>query len=132
MISEELNKEAAGHSAKTLNNSYELLRTVLKKYRPDFRLKLDLPEVYPTVSEMPLVDDLRKIYAITYDTEMEIPILLACWLGLRVSEIRGLKCSKILDDKIIIDNAIVQGNDGAAKKKTKTRTSTRVLPLQHI
>ena len=55
--------------------------------------------------------------------------MLASWLGLRVSEIRGLKMQNIKDDKIIIDEAIVQGDNGAANKGTKSRKSTRALPL---
>jgi integrase len=129
IINNETNNEAGKYSPKTVYNAFGLLNTVLKKYRPDFKYKIDLPTVYPTIKDVPLDDDLRKIYAISYDTEMEFPFLLASWLGLRVSEIRGLKCSKIGNEKIIIEKAIVQGDNGAADKGTKSKKSTRVLPL---
>lgn len=74
-------------------------------------------------------DDLRKIYAVAYGTEMEIPILHALWRGLRVSEIRGLKCAKIGDGKIVIEKAIVQGDDVVVEKGTKSKKLTRVLSL---
>lgn len=128
-IKAEANKEAGQFSPKTVYNAFGLLKTVISKYRPDFNYRIDLPTVYPTIKDVPLDDDLRKIYAVAYGTEMELPILLASWLGLRVSEIRGLKCSKIGNGKIIIENAIVQGEDGAESKGTKSRKSTRVLPL---
>lgn len=128
-INDEINREAKTCSPKTIKNVYGLLKTVLLKYRLDFECDFSLPVVYPTIQNIPLDDDVRKIYTLAYDTEMEMPILFACWLGLRVSEIRGLKVSKIMQDKVIIDSAIVEGENGAVTKKTKTRTSTRVLPL---
>lgn len=126
-VKAEANKEAGKYSPKTVANAFGLLSTVLKKYRPDFRYHVDLPTVYPVIKDIPLDDDLRKIYAVAYGTEMEIPILLASWLGLRVSEIRGLHCEKISDGKIVVEKAIVEGEDGPAEKGTKSRRSTRVL-----
>lgn len=128
-IREEANLEAGKYAPKTVYNVFGLLSTILKKYRPGFRYKVDLPTVYPAIKDIPMDDDIRKIYALAYDTEMELPILLASWLGLRVSEIRGLKCSKISDGKIIVEKAIVEGDEGPADKGTKSRNSTRALAL---
>lgn len=128
-INSEINKESGLYSPKTVYNVFGLLSTVFKKYRPDFHYNVKLPTIYPTIKNIPLDDDLRKIYTIAYDTEMELPILLAAWLGLRVSEIRGLKCSNIGNGKIIIENAIVEGDDGPANKGTKSKASTRILEL---
>lgn len=128
-IGEQVNKESGKYSPKTVYNVFGLLSAVLKKYRPDFHYSVKLPMVYPTITTIPMDDDLRKIYALAYGTEMELPILLASWLGLRVSEIRGLKCSKIRNGKIVIEKAIVEGEEGPADKGTKSKKSTRVLGL---
>lgn len=129
IIQNEINLESGKHSPKTVKNAYGLISTVLKKYRPDFHYRVDLPPVYPTINNIPLDDDLRKIYAVAYGTEMEIPILLAAWLGLRVSEIRGLKRDKIGNGKIVVQKAIVRGEDGPVERGTKSRKSTRSLSL---
>lgn len=128
-INDEANKEAGKYSAKTVYNAFGLLSTVIKKYRPDFKYNVKLPTVYPTITEIPMDEDLRKIYALAYDTEMELPILLASWLGLRVSEIRGMRCAKMGNGKVIVEKAIVQGEEGPADKGTKSKKSTRVLEL---
>jgi integrase len=127
IIKNEVNNEAGKYSPKTVYNAFGLLNTVLKKYRPDFKYRIDLPTVYPTIKDVPLDDDLRKIYVLAYGTEMELPILLASWLGLRVSEIRGLKCSKMGNGKVVVEKAIVQGDDGAVEKGTKSKKGTRAI-----
>lgn len=122
--------ELSERSIKTAHNTFGLFKTIMSKYRPDFMYELTLPEPYPTIQEVPMDNELAKIYEQIKNTEGEIPFLLAAWLGLRASEIRGLKMSNIKDDYIIIQEAIVDGEGNEAfKKKTKTRTSTRVLPL---
>lgn len=129
MINEEVNLESKLYAPKTVYNAFGLFNTIMKKFRPSFHYSIKLPTVYPTITKIPTDDDLRKIYAIAYGTEIELPILLAAWLGLRVSEIRGLKCENINNGKVIIKSAIVEGENGAVKKGTKSRNSTRVLEL---
>lgn len=129
MIETEFNTECGKYSAKTVYNDFSLLSTVIKKYRPDFKFKVDMPIIYPVIKDIPTDGDLRKIYALAYGTEMELPILLASWLGMRISEIRGLKSHALTGGKVIIREAIVQGDDGAADKGPKSKDSARVLEL---
>ena len=128
-INQEVKAECEKYSAKTVKNVFGLLSAILKEYRPDFVYSLNLPEVYPKISMPPLDDDLTALCKAAYGTDVEIPLLLAAWLGLRRSEIAGLRWSKITDDYIIIDTAIVRGENGDVEKKTKSKAGTRVLPL---
>lgn len=60
-------------------------------------------------------------------TEMELPVLLAVWLGLRVSEIRGLTWDCISGNTMHIKRAIVEGENGPEVKGTKTYSGDRKL-----
>ena len=63
-------------------------------------------------------------------TDIEIPCLLALWLGLRLSEIRGAKKSDIKDGILTVHNTIVTvGGKHVEKDSTKTFESTRQLAL---
>ena len=55
--------------------------------------------------------------------------MLALWLGLRASEIRGLTWDDVKDGRLHIKQAIVQGEDGPALKKTKTVSGDRWIKL---
>ena len=48
---------------------------------------------------------------------MEVPILLAIWLGLRESEIRGLTWDCIQGDMLHIKRAVVDGEHGAVERE---------------
>lgn len=56
---------------------------------------------------------------------MELPILLAIWLGLRASEIRGITWDSIEGEYLHIKQAIVEGEHGPAVKGTKTYSGNR-------
>lgn len=133
-IEDSENIHRGNYSEKTVYNDFGLLQTIMNKYRPDFQDKIMLPEVYPTIMDIPGDDDLRKIYALAYGTEMEIPILLGSWLGFRESEICGLKLTKTKNGRIIVDNVKVAGeNDkgekGIYEKKPKSKKGMRALVI---
>ena len=63
---------------------------------------------------------------------MEVPVLLAVWLGMRQSEICGLKWSSVgmKNKTLIIKEARVRNiNNDHIIKKTKTYSSTRTLKI---
>lgn len=92
MIQVAVNKEAKRYSPKTVRNSYGLLTAVLAEYRPDLDLsKIKLPQKEETDKRIYSPDELRTLLAHIRGTNVELPILLAVWLGLRRSEIIGLR-----------------------------------------
>ena len=118
-----------GVSPKTLRNAHGLLSAVLKVYRPRMILITSLPQ--KEVNEIIIFteEEMKKVWDGAKDTKYEIPILLASMLGLRLSEIKGLRFSDILNGRIHIQRAIVTGEEGEILKKTKTVSGDRWIKL---
>lgn len=117
----------AGKKPKTIYNAHGLLSAVLADFRPDFSLRTTLPQKEKTEIHIPSEAEMSLIFAASKGTRYELPILLAVWLGLRASEIRGLRWEDIDGDYIMIRHAIVMGESGPVEKGTKTYSGTRKL-----
>lgn len=116
----------AGSSPKTIRNAHGLLSAVLKAYRPKLQLSTTLPQKERTEISIPSEQDMKLIWREAAGTKYELPILLASWLGLRVSEIKGLKFSDIQGDKVHIHTAIVLDKDGnETSKRPKSYSGDR-------
>jgi integrase len=114
-----------GASSKSVRNAHGLLSAVLKEYRPNFILRTTLPQKKPYEIFILTEEELKKLYQTAEETKYYLPIVLASWLGLRMSEIRGLKFSDLVDGKIHIQRAIVEGENGPAEKLTKSLAGDR-------
>lgn len=114
-----------GASSKSVRNAHGLLSAVLKEYRPNFVLRTTLPQKKPYEISILTEEELKKLYRTAEGTKYYLPIVLASWLGLRMSEIRGLKFSDLVDGKIHIQRAIVEGENGPAEKLTKSLAGDR-------
>lgn len=120
-------------SEKSVRNAYGLLTAVINVYAP----KLEIGEITLPQKKKPKNVALSRqetsmlINGIQGDV-MEVPILLALWLGLRRSEILALKWDDIdLDNlRIYIDEALVLNKDKkSVLKDTKSTDSDRWLSL---
>ena len=118
-----------GKKPKTVSNAHGLLSAVLSSYRPDMTLRTTLPQKVKPEIAIPSEAELSAIFKAAKETKYELPILLAVWLGLRASEIRGLKWEDIDGEYISVKRAIVQGEAGPVEKGTKTFSGTRTLHL---
>ena len=123
-VQNEVNKMAKTLSPKTIRNAYGLLRSATKI---DF--EITLPKKRKTPYRTPNIAGIRYILEQTANTPIEVPVLLALWCGLRLSEIRGLKWSKVFPDHIVIDTAIVDVDGVPTEKSTKTTESDRVIEI---
>jgi integrase len=123
-VQNEVNKMAKTLSPKTIRNAYGLLRSATKI---DF--EITLPKKRKTPYRTPNIAGIRYILEQTVNTPIEVPVLLALWCGLRLSEIRGLKWSKVFPDHIVIDTAIVDVDGVPTEKSTKTTESDRVIEI---
>lgn len=124
MLQKAVNELAAKKSAKTTSNAWGLISSALAVYDPGTVYRITLPKRIKVFREMPPVEDILKAIK---GTEIELPCLLALWLSLRMSEIRGLRKSDIKNGKLYIQNSIVTV-DGIAVEKSATKTyeSTRM------
>ena len=124
------NDAIAGKSPKTIRNAHGLLAAVLEQYRPNFHLNTRLPQKKKYEVRIFTEDEIKKVWQAAKGSDYELPILLASWLGLRMSEIRGIKYSDIKDGRIHIHTAVVRGPDGkSVEKGTKTTSGDRWIKL---
>lgn len=123
-VQNEINKMAETLSPKTIRNAYGFLKSATKI---DF--SVTLPKKQKTQYRTPNIAGIKQILAQTANTPIEVPVLLALWCGLRLSEIRGLKWSKVFPDHIVIDTAIVDVDGVPTEKSTKTTESDRVIEI---
>ena len=123
-----INNMARTKSPKYVKNAHGLLTAALRIYRPDFVLHTTLPQKEKHEIVIPSTEDVQKIAQFVKGKKFELPFLLAAWMGLRASEIRGLTWDCIGKDTIHIKHALVDGPDGPVLKLTKTYSSDRVLP----
>lgn len=126
IIQQEINREAARLSPKTLRNAHGLLSAALAIYLPDFTLRTTLPAKEHKIKRLP---EPAEVLRAVKDTEVELPVTMAMWLGMRLSEIQGLRFSDISEDgtitishvRVIVDCKYVE------KDRTKTYGSTRLV-----
>ena len=72
----------------------------------------------------------EEIIRLVQGTSIELPCLLAIWLGMRMSEIRGLKKSDVTGNQLIIRRSIVTvEGEQIEKDSTKTYESTRISDI---
>ena len=112
-------------SPKSVRNAHGLLSAALAVYLPDMALRTTMPQKRRYEAAVPSGEDVAAIMEAARGTRDELPILLAVWMGLRMSEILGLKWSDVDGDVLHIRRALVDEGE----KTTKTYSSQRDLPL---
>lgn len=124
-----VNELAKSRAPKTTANAHGLLSAVLAEYAPAVSLRTTLPSKVKQEVQIPSEAEIKAILAACKGTKYELPIVLAIWLGLRLSEILGLTWDCIKGDTIHIKQAIVEGDEGYVVKGTKTYSGNRKLRL---
>lgn len=126
-----VNEEAKTCSPKTIRNAVGLVYAVFKFQGVDMQ-PVSLPQKVDKEKQIYTEDELRKLFSAVRGSDLEIIVLLACWLGMRRSEILGLKWESIdLEKKsMLVSSALVlNSNNEYVEKGTKTEKSHRRLPL---
>jgi integrase len=127
MVQSAINKDALRLSPKSLRNAHGLLSAALAVYNPDLTLRTTLPAKEHKIVELPSPED---VIASIKGTDVELPCLLAIWLSLRVSEIRGLKYSDINNGMMTVRTTkVTVKSEDIVRNKTKTYSSTRLLSV---
>lgn len=120
-----VNAMAGNTSPKTVRNAYGLLSAAVGEFAPDLSLHATLPQKIRTEIVLPSEEDVKAIAAAVAGKWVELPVLLAMCLGLRMSEIRGLTRDCVNGSVLHIRQALV--DEGA--KAPKTYTSDRYLTI---
>lgn len=101
-------------SPKSVRNEYGLIEVALRKVcGKTFTVKL--PQEVVKIKEYPLPSEIMEAIK---GTDVELPCLLAMWLSLSMSEIRGLDCSSIRDGVLHVEQVRVDGENGSVLKAT--------------
>lgn len=127
-VNREINKMLEKLSPKTVKCAAAFFLTVIA-YFTEKHLDVEMPKKEKKIYSTPDESTLFQIINASRGTDIEIPVLLAAWLGLRRSEVCGLKWEKVFDDYVIIDNAIVVSNGKADEGTPKTASTIRKVLL---
>ena len=127
-----INSDAVKHSEKTLRNAVGLIKSAIGVYIPDVKYNVSLPQKRKYEAVTLTVPQLQILMNAIRDDEAELSILLALWLGLRASEICGLRWSDYNKTARMLNirSALVPDKDNNyVLKGTKTVESTRKIKL---
>lgn len=96
LVQDWVNSIAVVRSAKTVRNVYGFFTAVMTYHDVDIKLgKIRLPQKTRTFKSLP---DAETVIELFRGTDIEIPVLLAVWGGLRMSEIQGIRRKDIAGD----------------------------------
>lgn len=131
VIQNQINLYSKGKSYKTVKNAISFLISVVSEDHPINIKRLKYPQRIPKEHAFLEGDSITKLIDVCRGDVIEIPILLALWLGMRRSEICALEWADInfKDKTVSITKAKVpdENNKYVTKKATKTEKSRRVL-----
>lgn len=115
------------YSPKTVCNVYGLISGAINEFAPKLEIERTLPTVPERFIELPMPGD---VYNAIKGTDIELPCMLAMWLSLSASEIRGISMNSIRDGILTIQESVVQ-IDGVAvhKEAMKEEKRTRRLAI---
>lgn len=129
IIQDEVNKEAVKLSPKTLKNAIGLLSSALKRANCDVNFGLiSLPQQKRTFKQFSVTPE--EIFKAFRGTDMELPVLLAMWLSLSISEIRGIKKEDIDPNGILTLKRTIVDVNGKAIEKDTMKEFERARQLQ--
>lgn len=89
----------------------------------------DLAQKVKTETKIPTIEEVQLLAEKAKGTKFELPFLLATWMGLRTSEIRGLTWDCIEGDVLHVKQALVLGESGPVLKNTKSYSGNRKIRM---
>ena len=114
-----------------VRNAFGLLSAILNEYRPDWKINIKLPQKVPFEGTALTSEQISALlHSVEKYPDIEIPVLLALWLGLRRSEILGLRWENIdlKNQTLYVREARVPDVNGhLVTKNPKTVFSNRAL-----
>jgi integrase len=126
MVQAAINEAAKTLSAKSVRNAHGLLTASVAMYMPDFVFHTTLPAKEHKVKDLPTP---QQIADAIKGTDIELPAMLAMWLSLRMSEVRGIRYKDISNGILTVRNVRIAMAGQIEKEKTKTFNSTRQLAV---
>ena len=130
-----VSQNALRYAPKSVKSQYGLVTAALRQER----IQLDygsvlLPKIPKSKRRIPNEKEIAVILHMVEGTTVELPVTIAVCLGLRQSEIAGLKWSDYDGEYFYIHAAVVpdKNNKYIYKEGTKSEASTRLLEVDGI
>lgn len=128
MLQAEINELSSKLSPKSVKSIWGLVSAAIKNSTNE-TVNITLPKNQKNIYATPDLQTSLKILEVCKGTEIELPVVLALRLGLRISEVCGLKWSAVYDDYIVINNVIVSYGKEKYEKNPKSSAGNRKIPL---
>ena len=125
IVQDEIRKLSMKKSAKTVHNVHGLITGALSEADSNLKINIALPKIQKKFIELPPVEE---VICAVKGTDIELPAMLAMWLSLSVSEIRGIRVENIKDGILTVKETVVQV-DGVAVHKDATKAYDRTRRL---
>lgn len=130
-----VSQNAQKYAPKSVKSQYGLVTAALRQERIqlDFASVL-LPKIQKSDRRIPNEKEIAVILHMVEGTSVELPVTIAVCLGMRQSEIAGLKWSDYDGETFDIHAAVVpdKHNKYVYKESTKSEASTRVIEVDGI
>ena len=126
-IQAEINRMSGKYAPKTVHNAAGLLSAALNVYFPELRYNVTLPKIQRRQRELPTAEMILPLFK---GSDIELPVLLAVWLGLRMGEIVGLRKSDFKNGKMYIHRTVVRLQGGKKIEKDTAKTVESRRPLE--
>ena len=130
-----VNENAKKYKPKSIKSQYGLVTAALRQMKAelDFDTVL-LPRISKEEKKIPTEEEVGIILHMVEGTSVELPVTIAVTLGLRQSEIAGLKWSDYDGYCLNIHAAVVPNkqNKYVYKNSTKSEASTRSLEVDEL
>ena len=118
-----------GLSPKSVRNAHGFLSTVLRSVDENIVLRTKLPNKIKYSANVPNAQDLRDIFRITANTDIELPVLLAVYFGMRMGEVLGVKFDDIRNGELHISESLVLADGETHSKAPKSYEGDRRLSI---
>lgn len=126
-IQREVNLMTAQFAPKTVHNAHGLFASAVRTYFPSLHWNVTLPVVQKRARRLPSAEEILPLFV---GNELELVVLLAVWLGLRMGEIRGLNTSDFDGGVILIQRTTVTLSNGTHVEKDTAKTADSRRPLE--
>ena len=130
-----VNANSTNYAPKSVKSQYSLVSSALRQNK----IKLDygsvlLPRIVKKEPVIPDEEQIGQILHMVEGTSVELPVTMAVILGMRQSEIAGLKWSDYDGNSIYIHGSIVPNKENKYiyKNTTKSNASTRLISVDGI
>ncbi len=122
-----INEGATKVGAKTIKEGVHLVCAALKLYDITLVLNVTYPARKPKIKELPTA---KQVIEMVRGTDLELPCMLAMWLSLRMSEVRGLQFRDLKGNVLTVCRSnIYFDRIKNVRDQNKTYKSTRKLAI---